>query len=120
MRYLVFKEHIFELIYLVVPFCKLVHRRNSLMASPALTPPSTPGGQSVSHAPRRIHIIARYNNDELAFKMKPTTRLKRLMEAFCDRQKEKHVSMFRFLFNDLPVLPEDTPEDVSVSFPYGY
>jgi hypothetical protein len=46
------------------------------------------------------------------FKIKRTTQLKKLMDAFCDRQG-KSFSTVRFLFDGTRVNPTDNPEMVS-------
>lgn len=52
------------------------------------------------------------NNNEVFFKIKKSTKLEKLMGAFCERQG-KTVSSVRFLFEGQRVQPNDTPDTVS-------
>ncbi|KAJ5902137.1 ubiquitin-like modifier SUMO [Penicillium taxi] len=54
------------------------------------------------------------NNNEVFFKIKRTTPLKKLMDAFCDRQG-KQISTVRFLFDGTRVRPDDTPEALDMN-----
>lgn len=58
-----------------------------------------------------LNIKVTDNNNEVFFKIKRTTQLKKLMDAFCDRQG-KQMSTVRFLFDGTRVRPEDTPDTV--------
>lgn len=60
-----------------------------------------------------LNIKVTDNNNEVFFKIKRTTPLKKLMDAFCERQG-KQLSTVRFLFDGTRVRPEDTPDSVSV------
>jgi hypothetical protein len=51
------------------------------------------------------------NNDEIFFKIKRTTALSKLMNAFCDRQGMSMNSV-RFLFEGTPVDPTDNLDTV--------
>jgi small ubiquitin-related modifier len=69
-----------------------------------------PGGEapaSVEH----LNIKVTDNNNEVFFKIKRSTQLKKLMDAFCERQG-KQISTVRFLFDGTRVRPEDTPDTV--------
>ena len=46
------------------------------------------------------------------FKIKRTTQLRKLMDAYCERQGKQPGSV-RFLYDGTRVLPQDTPNDVS-------
>ena len=59
-----------------------------------------------------LNIKVTDNNNEVFFKIKRTTQLKKLMDAFCERQG-KQMSTVRFLFDGTRVRPEDTPDTVS-------
>jgi hypothetical protein len=61
-----------------------------------------------------LNIKVTDNNNEVFFKIKRTTQLKKLMDAFCDRQG-KQPSTVRFLFDGTRVRPEDSPDTVSVT-----
>jgi small ubiquitin-related modifier len=64
------------------------------------------GGQS-----EHLNIKVTDNNNEVFFKIKRTTALKKLMDAFCDRQG-KNPSSVRFLFDGTRVQPGDNPDSV--------
>src|SRR2546421_13081072 len=74
----------------------------------------SPGVQKPEEAPQTEHLNIKVtdNNNEVFFKIKRTTALKKLMDAFCDRQG-KVSSSVRFLFDGARVQPTDTPETVS-------
>ena len=72
--------------------------------SPA-PPPAAPGPVE------DLNIKVTDNNNEVFFKIKRSTNLKKLMDAFCDRQG-KQMSTVRFLFDGTRVRPEDTPDTV--------
>jgi small ubiquitin-related modifier len=63
-----------------------------------------------------LNIKVTDNNNEVFFKIKRTTQLKKLMDAFCERQG-KQPSTVRFLFDGTRVRPEDSPD--SVGLPRG-
>jgi len=65
------------------------------------------GGQS-----EHLNIKVTDNNNEVFFKIKRTTALKKLMDAFCERQGKAPTSV-RFLFDGSRVQPTDSPETVS-------
>ena len=65
------------------------------------------GGQS-----EHLNIKVTDNNNEVFFKIKRTTQLKKLMDAFCERQGKSFTSV-RFLFDGTRVNPTDNPEMVS-------
>lgn len=74
------------------------------------TPPQpevpAPGG-AVEH----LNIKVTDNNNEVFFKIKRSTKLEKLMTAFCERQG-KTVNSVRFLFEGQRVQPSDTPDTV--------
>jgi len=59
-----------------------------------------------------LNIKVTDNTNEVFFKIKKTTELKKLMEAFCSRQG-KDSKTCRFMFDGDRVAPTDTPESVS-------
>jgi hypothetical protein len=61
-----------------------------------------------------LNIKVTDNNNEVFFKIKRTTQLKKLMDAFCDRQGKSPQSV-RFLFDGQRVQPTDNPDSVSQS-----
>lgn len=70
-------------------------------------PPSEVPSAPVEH----LNIKVTDNNNEVFFKIKRSTQLKKLMDAFCERQG-KQMSTVRFLFDGTRVRPEDTPDTV--------
>jgi small ubiquitin-related modifier len=71
------------------------------------------GGDAPAPA-EHLNIKVTDNNNEVFFKIKRTTQLKKLMDAFCDRQG-KQPSTVRFLFDGTRVRPEDTPDTVRLA-----
>jgi hypothetical protein len=63
-------------------------------------------------ASEHLNIKVTDNNNEVFFKIKRTTQLKKLMDAFCERQGKAPNSV-RFLFDGARVQPTDSPESVS-------
>lgn len=59
-----------------------------------------------------LNIKVTDNNNEVFFKIKRTTALSKLMNAFCERQG-KAPSSVRFLFDGARVNPNDSPDSVS-------
>lgn len=60
-----------------------------------------------------LNIKVSDNNNEVFFKIKRTTKLEKLMTAFCERQG-KSITSCRFLFEGTRVQPTDTPEAVGL------
>ncbi len=60
-----------------------------------------------------LNIKVTDNNNEVFFKIKRTTKLEKLMVAFCERQG-KSPSSVRFLFDGQRVQPNDTPDSVGL------
>lgn len=58
-----------------------------------------------------LNIKVTDNNNEVFFKIRRTTQLGKLMNAFCDRQG-KNISSVRFLFDGTRVQADDSPETV--------
>ena len=79
------------------------------------SPPQKPEGGE------HLNIKVTDNNNEVYFKIKRTTQLKKLMDAFCERQG-KAPQTVRFLFDGTRVNPTDNPESVSLrrESPYPY
>lgn len=77
-------------------------------------------GEGAPAPVEHLNIKVTDNNNEVFFKIKRTTQLKKLMDAFCERQG-KQLSTVRFLFDGTRVRPEDTPETVCVTmFPLPF
>lgn len=73
---------------------------------------SDPSPPEAPPAPQdHLNIKVTDNNNEVFFKIKRSTQLKKLMDAFCERQG-KQISTVRFLFDGTRVRPEDTPDTV--------
>lgn len=79
-------------------------------------PPSPSDGGNQDDAPQpqseHLNIKVTDNNNEVFFKIKRTTALGKLMNAFCDRQG-KNISSVRFLFDGQRVTAADNPDTVS-------
>lgn len=76
-------------------------------------PSAADSKDGVAPAPvEHLNIKVTDNNNEVFFKIKRTTKLEKLMAAFCDRQG-KSLSSVRFLFDGQRVQPSDTPDTVS-------
>jgi len=77
---------------------------------------SPTGGRPDAATPQaaeHLNIKVTDNNNEVFFKIKRTTALKKLMNAFCERQG-KALSSVRFLFDGERVQPEDSPESLDM------
>lgn len=74
--------------------------------------PSPAGEKEEPQQTEHLNIKVTDNNNEVFFKIKRTTQLKKLMDAFCDRQGKDPRSC-RFLFDGQRVNPTDNPESVS-------
>jgi hypothetical protein len=70
--------------------------------------PEKPEGAPVSE---HLNIKVTDNNNEVFFKIKRTTALKKLMDAFCERQGKAPNSV-RFLFDGSRVQATDSPDTV--------
>ena len=71
------------------------------------SPPQKPEGGE------HLNIKVTDNNNEVYFKIKRTTQLKKLMDAFCERQGKAPTSV-RFLFDGQRVNPTDNPETLDM------
>lgn len=74
--------------------------------------PSRADDQQAPPPSEHLNIKVTDNNNEVFFKIKRTTALKKLMDAFCERQGKSPQSV-RFLFDGQRVNPTDNPESVS-------
>ena len=79
-------------------------------------PPYSPGQNAAPESVEHLNIKVTDNNNEVFFKIKRTTQLKKLMDAFCDRQG-KMPQTVRFLFEGTRVNPTDTPDTVCSPWP---
>lgn len=69
------------------------------------------GTPAEAPATEHLNIKVTDNNNEVFFKIKKTTPLKKLMDAFCERQGRDTKSV-RFLFDGTRVRPDDSPDSV--------
>ncbi|KAI1503200.1 ubiquitin family protein [Biscogniauxia marginata] len=76
--------------------------------SPAGERPEAPAGAE------HLNIKVTDNNNEVFFKIKRTTKLEKLMTAFCERQG-KNVESVRFLFEGQRVQKTDTPDSLEMA-----
>jgi len=76
--------------------------------SPGAAPEGPAGGQS-----EHLNIKVTDNNNEVFFKIKRSTKLEKLMTAFCERQG-KSLQSVRFLFEGQRVQPADTPDTLEM------
>ncbi|KAH0432605.1 ubiquitin family protein [Colletotrichum camelliae] len=72
------------------------------------------GGQDAPPAVEHLNIKVTDNNNEVFFKIKRSTKLEKLMTAFCERQG-KAISSVRFLFEGQRVQPTDTPDTLEMA-----
>ena len=72
----------------------------------------SPAGGDAPAPPEHLNIKVTDNNNEVFFKIKRSTKLEKLMTAFCERQG-KSLQSVRFLFEGQRVQPTDTPDTVS-------
>lgn len=65
--------------------------------------------------PDAVHINLKVSDgsSDIYFKIKRSTPMRRLMDAFCKRQG-KDMSSLRFLIDGTRVLPENTPEELDL------
>lgn len=68
-------------------------------------------GEVGAPATEHLNIKVTDNNNEVFFKIKRSTKLEKLMLAFCERQGKSPNSV-RFLFEGQRVQPTDTPDTV--------
>lgn len=73
----------------------------------------SPNGAQPEGNPQSEHLNIKVtdNNNEVFFKIKRSTKLEKLMNAFCERQG-KDIKTVRFLFDGTRVTGQDTPDVV--------
>jgi small ubiquitin-related modifier len=76
--------------------------------------PNGAGGDAAQNAAGNEHLNIKVTdgNNEVFFKIKKSTKLEKLMKAFCERQG-KDPKTARFLFEGQKVQTGDTPDSVS-------
>ncbi|TKA63328.1 hypothetical protein B0A55_06714 [Friedmanniomyces simplex] len=83
--------------------------------SPAASPsPGEKPEQQEQPVSEHLNIKVTDNNNEVFFKIKRTTALKKLMDAFCERQG-KDIRSCRFLFDGTRVNPTDNPDTLDMN-----
>ena len=92
------------------------HFRQITSSSMSDTGDSPGGAANNEEQPKAEHLNIKVtdNNNEVFFKIKRTTQLNKLMNAFCERQG-KSLNSVRFLFDGTRVNPGDTPDSVSIA-----
>lgn len=78
------------------------------------SPNGTADMNAQAGANEHLNIKVTDGNNEVFFKIKRSTKLEKLMKAFCERQG-KDLKSARFLFEGTKVQGDDTPERVSES-----
>lgn len=82
---------------------------------PSETPDVKPDVSKAEGAKSETHINLKVSDgsSEIFFKIKKTTPLRRLMEAFAKRQG-KEMDSLRFLYDGLRIQADQTPEDLDM------
>ncbi|KAG7292346.1 hypothetical protein NEMBOFW57_002381 [Staphylotrichum longicolle] len=75
--------------------------------------PGQPGLEQPQGPTEHLNIKVTDNNNEVFFKIKRSTKLEKLMTAFCERQGKTPASV-RFLFEGQRVQPTDTPDTLEM------
>lgn len=78
--------------------------------------PSADDRQEAPAGAEHLNIKVTDNSNEVFFKIKRSTKLEKLMTAFCERQG-KSLNSVRFLFDGARVQPTDTPDAVRLPRP---
>ena len=71
----------------------------------------------IIHLKVRSQVIFRthlQDDDEVFFKIKRTTQLKKLMDKYCERQGITNVNNVRFLFDGERLIDTNTPEELQM------
>lgn len=74
---------------------------------------SPTGENEAAVVAEHLNVKVTNGNDEVFFKIKRTTRLERLMKAFCERSG-KSFEASRFTFDGEKVQPGQTPNDLDM------
>lgn len=72
------------------------------------------GGDAPPAPAEHLNIKVTDNNNEVFFKIKRSTKLEKLMKAFCERQG-KDLNTVRFLYDGDRVTQNDSPDTVCAS-----
>ncbi|CAN8099506.1 unnamed protein product [Discula destructiva] len=73
----------------------------------------SPNAEAAPAGDQHLNIKVTDNNNEVFFKIKRSTKLEKLMNAFCERQG-KTIASVRFLFEGQRVQPTDTPDTLEM------
>lgn len=92
---------------------------NAMADNPENGTPPQPEAPVPGGAVEHLNIKVTDNNNEVFFKIKRSTKLDKLMTAFCERQG-KTVNSVRFLFEGQRVQPSDTPDTVCGVFLFAF
>ncbi|KKY28668.1 putative ubiquitin-like protein smt3 [Phaeomoniella chlamydospora] len=84
------------------------------MADQDQSPYNNEGQKPEQTSTEHLNIKVTDGNNEVFFKIKRTTQLRKLMAAFCERQG-KQPSTVRFLFDGTRVREEDSPESLDMA-----
>ncbi|KAI4191334.1 MAG: hypothetical protein L6R41_000121 [Letrouitia leprolyta] len=76
--------------------------------------PGVGGNNEEPPKTEHLNIKVTDNNNEVFFKIKRTTALSKLMNAFCERQG-KNLNTVRFLFDGARVNPTDSPDSLEMA-----
>ncbi|CAG8443645.1 9693_t:CDS:2 [Ambispora gerdemannii] len=80
------------------------------------TAPSTTQGTEEKKSDSGEHInlkVVGSDHNEVFFKIKRSTQLKKLMEAYCERQG-KNINQLRFLYDGERIQPSQTPHELDM------
>ncbi|KAG6006276.1 hypothetical protein E4U21_007158 [Claviceps maximensis] len=77
-------------------------------------PRASPERNDAPASSEHLNIKVTDNNNEVFFKIKRSTKLEKLMNAFCERQG-KSITSVRFLFDGSRVQPSDTPDALEMA-----
>lgn len=80
---------------------------------PAPENPTVKAEQAGSAAPQISLKVVNADGAEMTFRIKTTTQLKKLFDAYCKRQSINRQSV-RFLFDGTPVDENKSPEDLGM------
>ncbi|KAK9467984.1 ubiquitin-related domain-containing protein [Lipomyces arxii] len=91
--------------------CVVMHTKKMAESegSAQVKPEGTPAGSSGDH----LNIKVTDNNNEVYFRIKKSTALKKLIDTFCDRQGKARKSV-RFLYDGERVTESDTPDSLGM------
>jgi hypothetical protein len=101
------------------PSTSTSHHRRTMSEENRASPGAANKPEDAAPAAEHLNIKVTDNNNEVFFKIKRSTQLKKLMDAFCERQGKAPASV-RFLFDGSRVQPTDSPDTVSFAFALSF